>query len=293
MSFLEKNPLLVMAVGVTGISMSAILVRFSQAPSLITACYRMLWTALIMLAVTFGNRTSRRELVSVSRRTLCMCGISGLFLALHLAVWFESLSQTSVASSTAIVCTEVIWVAMGYCFFLKGRISLSAAASIGVTLIGSLVIAMSDYSAGDSHLYGDALALAAAVFCAVYTLIGSEERRSLSTTIYTCIVYVSCSIFLVIAVIISGLPLTGYGWDSIAVGFLLAVCSTLLGHSIFSWCLRYFSPSFVSACRLCEPVGASVFALLLFGEKLALLQVAGGVITIAGVWLYSRFEKHA
>ena len=45
-----------------------------------------------------------------------------------------------------------------------------------------------------------------------------------------------------------------------------AIFSTILGHSIFSWCLKYFSPTFVSASKLCEPVVAAVFAGLLFGE---------------------------
>ena len=75
------------------------------------------------------------------------------------------------------------------------------------------------------------------------------------------------------------------------VGLLLSVCSTLLGHSIFSWCLKFFSPSFVSASKLCEPVAAAVFALFLFREVPAPLQIAGGVVTIGGVLLYSQVEK--
>ena len=39
---------------------------------------------------------------------------SGLFLAIHFVLWFESLRHTSVASSTTIVCTEVVWVCLGF-----------------------------------------------------------------------------------------------------------------------------------------------------------------------------------
>ena len=192
-----------------------------------------------------------------------MCALSGLFLAMHFTTWFESLNKTSVASSTAIVCTEVIWVAIGYCLFLKGKISPAAAGSIFVTVGGSLLIALSDYSAGGNHLLGDVLALAAAVFCAVYTLIGRQARGHMSTTVYT----------------------------SVIVGLLLSVCSTLLGHSIFSWCLKFLSPSFVSASKLCEPAVAAVIALFVFGEVPAPLQIAGGAVTIGGVLLYSHVEK--
>ena len=103
--------------------------------------------------------------------------------------------------------------------------------------------------------------------------------------------YVFCALSLCGATFFSGQSLTGHGMSSVVVGLLLAVFSTLLGHSIFSWCLKYFSPSFVSASKLCEPVAASLFAMMLFGEIPAALQVAGGLVTVGGVLLYSRVES--
>lgn len=292
MKLIEKHPLIMIVIGIAGISLSAIFVKYSQAPSVVTAFYRLVWTVALMTPVVLGKRECRQELKGTDRKTVLMCGASGLFLALHFTAWFESLSQTSVASSTAIVCTEVIWVAFGYCLFMKGKISAAASVSIAVTVGGSLLIAFSDYSAGGNHLYGDVLALLAAVFCAVYTLIGRRVRGYVSTTVYTYIVYVFCALALGLATAASGLPFTGYGQRSVVVGLLLSVCSTLLGHSIFSWCLKFFSPSFVSASKLCEPVAAAIFALFLFAEVPAPLQVAGGLVTIGGVLLYSRVEKN-
>lgn len=291
MKFFDRHPLIMIVIGIAGISLSAIFVKYSQAPSVVTAFYRLMWTVVLMTPVVLGTKECRKELAGTGKRTVVLCGASGIFLALHFTTWFESLNKTSVASSTAIVCTEVIWVALGYCLFMKGKISLAAAGSILVTVGGSLLIALSDYSAGGNHLYGDVLALAAAVFCAVYTLIGRQARGYMSTTIYTYIVYVFCALALGLGVIASGLKFTGYGMRSVIVGLLLSVCSTLLGHSIFSWCLKFLSPSFVSASKLCEPAVAAVFALFLFNEIPAPLQIAGGVVTIGGVLLYSQVEK--
>ena len=291
MKLMEKHPLVMIIIGIAGISLSAIFVKYSQAPSVVTALYRLMCTVALMTPVVLGRKDCRRELRETDRKTVLLCGASGGFLALHFTAWFESLNQTSVASSTAIVCTEVIWMALGYCLFMKGEISVPAGVSILVTVGGSLLIAFSDYSAGGNHLYGDVLALAAAVFCAVYTLIGRQARGYMSTTIYTYIVYVFCALALGLATAFSGLAFTGYGVRSVVVGLLLSVCSTLLGHSIFSWCLKFFSPSFVSASKLCEPVAAAAFALFLFREVPALLQIAGGVVTIGGVLLYSQVEK--
>lgn len=278
------------AAGILGISLSAIFVKYSQAPPVITGAYRLLWTVGLMTPVVLGNKEIRRELFSVGTKATALCAVSGVFLALHFTAWFASLNQTSVASSTAIVCTEVIWVALGYSLFLGGRISLAAGGSILVTVAGSFLIAFSDYSAGGAHLYGDGLALAAAIFCAVYTLIGRQARAYMSTAVYTYIVYIFCALSLCAAAVVSRTPFTGYGTVSVVVGLLLSIFSTLLGHSIFSWCLKFLSPSFVSASKLCEPVVAAAFAYVLFREAPVLLQVAGGAITIGGVLMYSRVE---
>lgn len=291
MKYIEKHPMIMIVVGVLGISLSSIFVKYSMAPSAVTAAYRLLWTVVLMTPVTFGSRETRTELFQVNPKALLLSCLSGLFLAIHFTLWFESLRHTTVASSTTIVCTEVIWVSLGYALFLKGKMSLKEIMTIGVTLGGSVLIAFADSGSGGTHLYGDILSLLAAIAVAVYVLIGREVRKTASTTVYTYIVYSSCAAVLLLMCLIQGNALWGYGISGIIVGLLLAVFSTILGHSIFSWCLKYFSPSFVSASKLCEPVAAAILAGFLFGEIPSVMQIAGGILILGGVLYYSRLEK--
>lgn len=189
------------------------------------------------------------------------------------------------------MCTEVIWVALGFCIFLGGKLSAKAVLAIVITLAGSMLIAWSDSASEGNHLYGDFLALLAAIVVAVYTLIGRVARTTTSTTIYTFIVYLFSAVTLVLITLFQGCSLTGYGASGIVVGLLLAVFSTILGHSIFSWCLKFLSPTFVSASKLCEPVVAALFAVFLFGEIPGILQIAGGLVILGGVLYYSRLES--
>lgn len=289
MKFIEKHPMIMIVVGVLGISMSSIFVKYSQAPSAVTAAWRLVWTVLMLTPVVLGKKPVRRELTQTPKKLVFLSILSGLFLAIHFVLWFESLQHTSVASSTTIVCTEVIWVCLGFCLFLKGKLSWKAIAAIGVTLFGSVLIAFSDSGSG-AQLYGDILALLAAIAVAVYTLIGRVVREKLSTTVYTYMVYSACAAVLVVTCVSQGSGLFAYGWSAVIVGLLLAVFSTILGHSIFSWCLKYFSPAFVSASKLCEPVVAAVLAGFLFGELPGWLQVIGGALILGGVLWYSRIE---
>ena len=282
--------MIMIIIGILGISLSSIFVKYSTAPSAVTAAFRLLWTVLLLTPVALGKPAARDELAQLPRKLVFLSILSGLFLAIHFVLWFESLRLTSVASSTSIVCTEVIWVCLGFCLVLGGKLSGPALAAIGVTLAGSLLIAYADSGSGD-NLYGDILALLAAIAVAVYTLIGRVVRSRASTTVYTYMVYAACAAALVITCLVQGYGLFSYGLSPIIVGALLAVFSTILGHSIFSWCLKFFSPSFVSASKLCEPVVAAVFAAFLFAEIPTLLQVLGGVLILGGVYWYSRIER--
>lgn len=289
MKLLEKNPIIMIIIGILGISLSAIFVRLSDAPSPVTAAYRLLWTVLLLTPITLGSQKNRTEITHIDGKNFWLSCISGIFLAIHFTLWFESLYHTTVASSTTIVCTEMIWVSIGYCLFMHGKLSKKAVFLILFIFFGSVLIAMSD-STGESNLYGDILSLLSAIAVAVYMLIGRKVRMSVSTTVYTYIVYFSCAITLVIFTVMLHYSLTGYGISCVIVGLLLSVFSTLLGHSIFSWCLKYFSPSFVSASKLCEPVVASIIAIFLFGEMPGPMQIIGSIIIISGVYLYSKLE---
>ena len=290
MRYIEKHPIIMIVVGVLGISLSSIFVKYSAAPSAVTAAFRLIWTVLFLIPVVLGKSTVREELFRLPGKTVMLCCLSGLFLAIHFVLWFESLHHTSVASSTTIVCTEVIWVCLGFCLFLKGKLSIKAIAAIAVTLVGSGLVAYADSGEG-SQLYGDILALLAAIAVAVYTLIGRVVRNHTSTTVYTFLVYVACCLVLVLICLFQGYKLFNHGLSPILVGALLAIFSTILGHSIFSWCLKFFSPSFVSASKLCEPVAAAVMATFLFGEMPVPLQLLGGSLILGGVYWYSRIER--
>lgn len=291
MKYFEKNPMVMIVIGIMGISLSSILVRYSEAPSAVTAVWRMLWTVILMTPVVLGKKDIRRELLCIEKRILAQSVLSGVFLAMHFVLWFESLQHTTVASSTTIVCTEVIWVALGYRLFMKGKLTRKAVSAIAVTFLGSVLIALGDSAGSGIHLYGDLLALAAAIVESYYTLIGRVVRQKTSTSVYTYTVYSACTAVLLTVCAFQGSHIVAYGLSPVVVGLLLALFSTIMGHSILSWCLKFFSPSFVSASKLCEPVAAAVMAVFLFGEMPRPMQIGGSILILGGVFAYSRIER--
>ena len=153
---------------------------------------------------------------------------------------------------------------------------------------GSVVVAMADTGAAADPLRGNCLALAGALCMAVYTMIGTVCRRRLSTTVYTAAVYSAAALTLLVITLLGGTPLVGYGAVNFATGLGMALFCTLMGHSIFSWGLKYLPPAFISTVKLLEPVFASVWGLFLFGEQPGLPVILGGSVIILGIAVYTR-----
>lgn len=156
--------------------------------------------------------------------------------------------------------------------------------------MGSLLIALSDAGSGDNILLGDLIALAGAACMAVYTMIGKVCRRSISTTTYTFLVYLSASVTVLIILLCSGTPVFGYEPVNWLTAAGMAVFCTLLGHSVFSWGLKYESAAFISTAKLLEPVFAAILGLLLFKEIPKNQVILGGSFVILGVYVYSHFS---
>ena len=281
---------LIVVLGVLGTSISAIMVRFSTAPSMILVLYRVVLTLVLMLpSVLLWHR---KEWLSLTKKEGLLCIASGAFLGLHFVTYFESVRQTSIAASVVLADTEVFFVALGSILFLHQKLTKKAWIAIILTFLGSVMVAFAN-TGGGSHLYGNLLALVSALFMTFYTVIGSVCRRTLSTTIYTFLVYLAAGATVLLIAVAGGTPLFGYEPVNFLTALAMAVFCNLLGHSVFSWGLKYLPPSFISTAKLLEPVFASVWALLLFSEAPGLPVLLGGVVVILGIALYSRLTEES
>ena len=275
---------LIIILGVLGTSFSAVLVRYSDAPSTVLVFYRML--CCVMLLCPLIALRHKEEFKQTKTKNVWLCVVSGVFLGAHFACYFQSLRYTSIASSVVLVDTEVFFVALGGVVFLKEKLAPANWLGIVITFAGSVVVAMGD--TGGGQLLGDIIALAGAMCSAVYTLIGRRVRKDMSTTVYTWIVYFFAGLVALAASVCGGYEVVPIGMKNLVVAFGLALLCTLLGHSIFSWGLRYEKASFVSTAKLLEPIFASVLGVLLFWEIPSATSVVGGAVVISGIILCIR-----
>lgn len=284
----------IVLLGVVGVSSSSLWVRASTAPSLTLAFYRMAFAALLLLIPVLTSR--RAELRSLDRKTLLSCVLSGIFVAFHFWFYFMSVHQTTLSAATLLANLEVFFV--GAIMFFGFHETLAKQAIFGtlLTFCGSVVLCIGDGVNGGS-LYGDLLALSAGFFMALYTVIGRRMRggeHALSATTYTFLVYGTAAIVLLALCLVTRTPIFGYEGtlSNLGCGLGLAVCCTLLGHSVFSWGLKYLKAAVISTMKLAEPVFATICGILLFTEIPGTLTILGGIIILLGVWLTVMPRRH-
>lgn len=229
----------------------------------------------------------RDEIKRVSKKNWILAAFSGLFLALHFILWFESLNMTSVASSVVLVTLQPIFAFIGTYFFFGERFSVAATISLFITIFGSVIISWGDFQVSGMALIGDILALLGAVAVTGYFLIGQQLRRTESLMVYTFIVYSISSIVLFVYNLILQNDFFSYT-PTIWLWFLaLAVIPTFLGHTLFNWALKWVSTSRISMAMVFEPIGASVLAYFILGEVVTASQWLGGTIVIFGLFLFT------
>lgn len=181
------NPYVALAIGVVSVSLSAIFVKFAEAPAGIIAFYRLLFSVLILLPVFLYKYVG--ELKGITKKDWFFSTVAGVFLAFHFILWFESLNYTSVASSTVLVTLQPLFAFVGTYVFFKEKITIKAVFCGAIAIFGSFIISWGDFRISGMALYGDILALIACALVTAYLLFGQEVRKRLSLITYTFIVY--------------------------------------------------------------------------------------------------------
>lgn len=279
-------PNLAMFISIVAVSTASILIRWSNAPPVIIAMYRMVFSVLMLLPFFLRN-DGIGKLSNVSTRNLLGLMGVGIVLAIHFASWITSLGLTSVASSVIFVHIDPIFVAVISHFFLGDKVNRQILAGIGLSLVGVSIITLGDASSGGSNLTGDLLALVGGVMLGIYLLGGRYFRGYLDLTTYVTPVYASAAVVLLIMGLATGAPLTGYPMREYGLFLLIALVPMIFGHTLYNWALKYVSAPIVSVSLLGEPVGATILAFLFLNEEPSTQVLLGGVVTLLGILLSS------
>jgi drug/metabolite transporter (DMT)-like permease len=280
-------PYVGIAVAIVGVSFASIFIRWSESPPLVIAAYRMLLVSILLLP--FAAIASRNEIRTMSRRDMAILILIGAILAAHFFAYISAVKMTTVASAILLATCHPVIVGIISILVLKDT---KKAVGIGIVagMSGLVIITLGDL--GGANIDGDILALISGVFFSAYLLLGRVLRQRISIVTYVFMVFSSCALVLLAAAFVTGQVLWPMPVSELLIFLGLAVVSTIMGHLLFNFSLRYLSASVISVSYLGEPVGAILLAAMLLDEIPSVYVLVGGIMILVGILLTARTERN-
>jgi drug/metabolite transporter (DMT)-like permease len=272
--------------GAACIALSPIWVRLSEVGPTASAFWRVA-LALPLCWVLFTLFTTGER--TLEKKQLLLLMMAGLAFAGDLAFWHWSIKFTSVANSTLLANLASIFVTLAAWILWKRRPTGIFLAGLGTALLGVGLLVRASLGFSPTSLLGDGLGVITAMFYAWYLLSvkGVRDRGAATLTLMAVTTTITAAILLPVA-LVSGealLPATATGW-LVLLG--LAWISHTAGQGLIAYALAHLPAAFSSVGLLFQPVMAGLFAWVILAEPLSALQVAGGLIVLAGILLARR-----
>jgi drug/metabolite transporter (DMT)-like permease len=269
-----------LGIGAFGIAWSAILVRWSGVPGLVSAFYRLAFAAAVFVPWRLAApRKSARSTPAAVRAAI----IAGILFGADLAFFNSAVMQTSAANATLIGVNAPIFVALGAWAMRGDRPTARFWAGFVLALLGMVSIVGADVVLHPRLGVGDALALAGAACYGFYLLYVQEGRAGMDTLTFTAWSTGIGAAGLWIVCLVARQPLLGLSGRAWAALIGLALASQVVGQLLVAHALGRLSATVTSIVLLSQAPATALLAWPLLGEPVRGGQIVGGALVLAGI----------
>ena len=269
----------ILLVGLLAISTSPVIARLLPlVPAAVIAFWRMAAASAML-----WSYCSIRPQESLSTKNIRLVLAAGFLLAMQFVLWFGALKLTSIANTTVLGIVAPAFTLLIERLWYNRKLGWITITALLIILVGGIIVQGDDLGSMDGTGLGNIMAILSAVFLGSVFLIGAKVRKTTSVITYTRTVYTVSAIVLLVTSLILDNPLMGYTINNYFWLFMLGLIPTLIGHTAFSYSVKFVSPTVIAAFPLGEPIIASYLAWLLFAEQVPFYVVGGGLIIFIGL----------
>jgi drug/metabolite transporter (DMT)-like permease len=272
--------------GILSISFSAIFVRLAAVSPVTATFYRGAYAVPVLLVLWLAQKTHDRR--GSRERWLAIAG--GLLLALDLNLWHESIALVGAGLGTVIANVQVVFVVAAAWTLYGERPTLARMLTIVAVLGGvALTTGLARHDAyGARPVAGAIIGLVAGVVYAAFLIVYRDANRTagprsgplLDSTLGMIAGALACAWFDPHFTFMPGLTATLWL-------VLLAIGSQVIGWLLIGTALPKLPVVETSVLLLGQPVFTVIWGVLLFDERLSVLQWTGSAIVLAGVGVLS------
>ncbi len=283
---MRAQALFALFAGATCIALSPIWVRVADVGPTASAFWRVALAVPLLWAVA---ALAPRPEASADPRQRRLLAAAGLAFAGDLAFWHWSIQATSVANATLLANLSSIFVTLAAWLLWRQKPSGQFLLGLALSLAGVALLVRASLGYSSTALLGDAFGVITAMFYAWYLLTVKRLRDLGHATLRLMAVTTTLTAAILFPVALASgevlLPAGASGW-LVLLG--LAWITHAGGQGLITYALAHLPAAFSSVGLLLQPVLAAAFAWVLLAEPLGPLQVAGGVVVLAGIWLARR-----
>lgn len=290
------------------LSTTAVFIRYLtetyQLPALVLAFWRAVFVTLTVLAFLL---LAKPHLLKQGLLHLKYLFIYGFVLAVFNSFWTLSVALNGAGIATVLAYSSAGFTALLGWWLLKEKLGWVKVLAVILSLGGCVLVSGAlDASLRQANPVGIFTGTLTGLFYAAYSLMGrSAAQRGLdpwTTLLYT---FAFDALFLLIFNLVSGgvipgaasrpfdLLWLGNAWEGWGVLFLLAAGPTVAGFWLYNTSLSLLPSSVANLILTTEPVFTAMIAFIFLGERLAWVQIGGGLLILLGVVFLRVFEDKA
>lgn len=244
------------------------------------------------LAVLIYVLLFRRDLFRVKKSEIVLFFFSGICVFATAALYYAAIEQSSVSTAVILMYTAPVFVMAYSVAFLGEKLSRSKLFSVVMMLLGCALV--SGIVGGMRFsFWGILLGLGSGLSYSAYNVLTKIEMihhsSSLSATLYSFLTMGIVSLFFAQpAQLIETVKINPPLILTLMLGIGLCTCVT--PYFLYTLALRDLPAGTASALGIIEPMSATVFSILFFGEQLSLASAVGILLVLGAVFLLNRSE---
>lgn len=208
--------------------------------------------------------------------------LGGVFFAADLGSWHLGILQTKMANATLFGNAASLILAVTTLILAKRLPRGLEAVAILLAFAGAVLLMSESSQQGQARLIGDLLCLLAGVLYAGYVLAMQRARDSLPSWPTLALSSAAGMLPLLLFALLLGERVMPGDWTAV---LLLALTSQIIGQGLLIWSLPHFSALVVGLTLLSQPAIAAMAGWLLYGERLSLVDVVGGLMVAVALVL--------
>ncbi len=247
--------------------------------------------AALVMSVYVAFR--ERHLFCVKPKELLMFALSGIFVFGTASCYYAAIKYSSVSTAVVLMYTAPIFVMAFSIAFLGERFTKIKLVAVVLVTIGSVLVSgvIGDTSFG---IFGVALGLASGICYSAYNVITKiemmQKSNSTSATVYSFMFMgITSAIFCKPGAMFS--IIADYPIETIPLVLGIGIFTCVLPYLLYTLALKDIPVGTASALGIIEPLSATIFSIVLFGEVLSFISATGIVLILSAVFMLSRSNE--